>query len=125
METNLREQEQVLGLTDTGRDINSVNLLLAKHKNAGNNIDSLGRQMDALETQGHALLQQGIPGSEPIPERIDETRRYFHRLQELGDARKNALEGALEYFQFFSEADDVEAYLLDTLRLVSRCVLYK
>lgn len=56
LKNNFREQEQVLALTDTGRDIFSVNHLLAKHKNAENNLESLGRTLDALKTQGDQLV---------------------------------------------------------------------
>jgi len=119
MENNLREQEQVLALTDTGRDILSVNHLLAKHKNAINNLESLSRQLASLDQQGSILLQEEIPGTEHILERIEETQRYMARLQELAATRRKTLEGALEYYLFFTEADDVEATLLDTLRVVS------
>lgn len=56
LENNFREQEQVLALTDTGRDIFTVNHLLAKHKNAENNLESLGRALDTLKTQGEKLV---------------------------------------------------------------------
>lgn len=51
LENNFREQEQVLALTDTGRDIVSVNRLLAKHRNAERNLDSLGNVLENLEGQ--------------------------------------------------------------------------
>lgn len=51
LENNFREQEQVLALTDTGRDIVSVNRLLAKHRNAETNLESLGRVLGTLEGQ--------------------------------------------------------------------------
>lgn len=51
LENNFREQEQVLALTDTGRDIVSVNRLLAKHRNAERNLDSLGNVLENLYGQ--------------------------------------------------------------------------
>uniref|UniRef100_A0A915D0N2 Uncharacterized protein n=2 Tax=Ditylenchus dipsaci TaxID=166011 RepID=A0A915D0N2_9BILA len=119
LENNLKEQEQVLVLTDTGRDIFSVNHLLAKHKNAENNLDSVRRALDTLEKQGNDLVGEQIPGSETIPDSLDSINHYYAKLRQLADSRRKTLEGGVEYYQFFSEADDVEAYLLDTLRVVS------
>lgn len=119
LENNFREQQQVLALTDMGRDIFSVNHLLAKHKNAENNLDSLGRALDQLESQGNALVDEEVPNTELIPSRLKETRDYYDKLRELAKNRRKTLEGGVEYYQFFTEADDVEAYLLDTLRVVS------
>ncbi|KAI6170719.1 Spectrin beta chain [Aphelenchoides bicaudatus] len=119
LENNFREQEQVLALTNRGRDVPSVKRLIAEHKNAENNLESLGRALDSLDDQGRALQQANIPGSESIQSRVDETRAYFDRLKELADARRKNLESGLEYYLFFNQADEVDGYLLDTLRVVS------
>jgi spectrin beta len=119
LENNFREQEQVLGLTNRGRDVPSVKRLIAEHKNAENNLESLGRALDSLDDQGKALQEANIPGSESIQPRIDETRAYFEHLRELADARRKNLESGLEYYLFFNQADEVDGYLLDTLRVVS------
>jgi len=69
IENHLRDQEQVLALGDTGRDIISVNWHLAKHRNAENNLADLGRGLDALDVQGQQLILENIPGAEHIPDR--------------------------------------------------------
>uniref|UniRef100_A0A915M9S2 Calponin-homology (CH) domain-containing protein n=1 Tax=Meloidogyne javanica TaxID=6303 RepID=A0A915M9S2_MELJA len=119
LETHFKEQEQVLAQKDTGRDIFSVNRLLAKHKNAENNLADLGRALDDLQQQGQQLVNEQIPGSGPVPLRIAEIRAYYDYLKKLADERRKELEGAVEYYQFFHDADDVDAYLLDTMRVVS------
>lgn len=99
LENNLKEQEQVLALTDTGRDIFSVNHLLAKHKNAENNLDSAKRNLESLEKQGNGLVQERIPGSEDIPASIANIKQYFDKLKQLADVRRKNLEGGVEYYQ--------------------------
>lgn len=69
--------------------------------------------------QGQQLVSEHIPGSDNIPERVAETRGYYDKLRQLADARRRTLEGGVEYYQFFTDADDVETYLLDTMRVVS------
>ncbi|TKR87947.1 hypothetical protein L596_012272 [Steinernema carpocapsae] len=119
LEQNFKEQEQVLGLTDTGRDITSVSRLLAKHRNAENNLESMGRTLDSLDDQGKKLIDEQIPGSEHIDPKLANAREYFEKLKKLADLRRGRLTGGVDYYQFFTDADDVDAYLLDTLRVVS------
>ncbi|KAK6028332.1 spectrin repeat-containing domain protein, partial [Ostertagia ostertagi] len=63
-----------------------------------------------------AILERG---SDNIPPRIQEIRDYLRKLRDLANARRQRLAGGVDYYQFFTHADDVDAYLLDTLRLVS------
>lgn len=119
LENTFREQEQVLALTNKGHDVPSVKRLTAEHKNAENNLDSLEKYLISLEEQGQKLYDENIPGSDSIPARTEETNNYFRRLKELAQARRADLEGALNYFLFFNQADEVDGLLLDTLRVVS------
>lgn len=52
----------MLGSTDTGKDIVTVSHLLAKHKNAENNLEDLAKRLDGMDEEGNALNQEGIPG---------------------------------------------------------------
>lgn len=62
VEHNLKDMEQVLTSPDTGRDMVSVTLLLAKHKNAEQSLDIVGKRMDDLERDGQQLQEEEIPG---------------------------------------------------------------
>ncbi|VDK74725.1 unnamed protein product [Litomosoides sigmodontis] len=118
LEHNLRDMEQVLTSPDAGRDMVSVSLLLAKHKNAEQSLDMVGKQLDDLESEGHQLQEEKIPGAEAINNRLATIRCYFDKLKELAGERRVRLSGGANYYQFFTDADDVDAYLVDTLRLV-------
>ncbi|KAK6756847.1 hypothetical protein RB195_014959 [Necator americanus] len=119
LENNIKDQEQVLSSTDTGKDIVTVSHLLAKHKNAENNLGDIERQLEELQKDGNQLVSEKIPGSDNIPPRIQEIRDYLRKLRDLASARRERLAGGVDYYQFFTHADDVDAYLLDTLRVVS------
>ena len=116
---NFRDQEQVLALTDIGRDITSVNRLLAQHRNAENNLESLGRALDDLDQQQKELQAEGVPGADQLSEKIADARDYYDRLKKLAEARRRRLEGGVDYYQFFTDADEVDAKLVDTLRIIS------
>ncbi|CAI4222623.1 unnamed protein product [Auanema sp. JU1783] len=119
LEQGIKEQEQVLSSSDTGKDIVTVSHLLAKHKNAENNLVILEKTLSNLDGEGQTLVQDNIPGSDNIPPRLDQIREYITKLKDLAVLRRNRLSGGVDYYQFFTDADDVDAYLLDTLRVVS------
>ncbi|KAE9552200.1 hypothetical protein FO519_004581 [Halicephalobus sp. NKZ332] len=116
---NFRDQEQVLALTDIGRDITSVNRLLAQHRNAENNLESLGRALDDLDNQQKQLSAERVPGADQLADKIADARDYYDRLKKLAEARRRRLEGGVDYYQFFTDADEVDAKLVDTLRIIS------
>lgn len=62
LEHNLKDMEQVLTSPDTGRDMVSVSLLLAKHKNAEQSLDMVGKRLGDLESDGKQLREENIPG---------------------------------------------------------------
>ncbi|VDN06971.1 unnamed protein product [Thelazia callipaeda] len=118
LEHNLKDMEHVLTSPDTGRDMVSVSLLLSKHKNAEESLDMVGKRLDDLENNGQLLQEEKIPGSEAIDDRLAIVRDYFNKLKELAAERHLRLVGGVNYYQFFNDADDVDAYLVDTLRLI-------
>ncbi|KJH51468.1 spectrin repeat-containing domain protein [Dictyocaulus viviparus] len=143
LENSIKEQERVLSSTDTGKDVVTVSHLLAKHKNAANTLADIERQLEELSKDGDDLRAENIPGrytmknagsevnfldavnndkilgSENIPPRIQEIRNYLEKLHDLERARRERLLAGVDYYMFFTHADNVDAYLLDTLRIVS------
>ncbi|VDK73103.1 unnamed protein product, partial [Gongylonema pulchrum] len=93
LEHNLKDMEQVLTSPDTGRDMVSVSLLLAKHKNAEQSLDMVGKRLDDLENEGARLQDERIPGSEAINDRLATVRDYFNKLKELAAERHLRLAG--------------------------------
>ncbi|KHJ78575.1 spectrin repeat-containing domain protein, partial [Oesophagostomum dentatum] len=67
----------------------------------------------------HWITSSFSAGSDNIPPRIQEIRDYLKKLRDLAATRRERLAGGVDYYQFFTHADDVDAYLLDTLRVVS------
>lgn len=68
---------------------------------------------------GEELIANGHFGAERIHERLSETRSAWQHLLDLAAYRRKRLEEAVDYHQFFADADDVDIWMLDTLRLVS------
>uniref|UniRef100_A0AC35TJQ1 Spectrin beta chain n=1 Tax=Rhabditophanes sp. KR3021 TaxID=114890 RepID=A0AC35TJQ1_9BILA len=119
LENTLKEQENVLSLTDTGKDVASVQRHLAKLKNAENNLDALSNNLDDLDRQGTQLQAEQIPGSENIDPKLAAARNHYNALRGLAAQRRDRLTGNVEYYQFFTDADDVDACILDHLRVIS------
>lgn len=51
--------------------------------------------------------------------RLDEIDDQWQNLVDLSSLRKQRLNAAVDFYQFFADADDVDHWMVDTLRLVS------
>jgi len=118
-ENYIREKDQILSASDIGHDLVTVNLLLTKHKTVDEELSSHEPQLMAVVESGQELIGQQHFGSDKIQERIDEILTMWASLKEMSAARKRRLTDAVDLHQFFTEADDVDTWMLDILRLVS------
>uniref|UniRef100_A0A183IVK4 Spectrin beta chain, non-erythrocytic 2 n=1 Tax=Soboliphyme baturini TaxID=241478 RepID=A0A183IVK4_9BILA len=119
LEQGFKELEKVLNSPDVGHDVVSVHLLLSKHKSVEDEMGSLERNKNTVVDNGQRLIEESIPGSEQIQEQIDHLQEMWVALCKLADMRKGRLLGAVDYYQFFAECDDIDAWVVDTLRIIS------
>uniref|UniRef100_A0AAR5QGN6 Spectrin beta chain, non-erythrocytic 2 n=2 Tax=Dendroctonus ponderosae TaxID=77166 RepID=A0AAR5QGN6_DENPD len=115
----IKEKEQIVSTSDIGHDLTTVNLLLSKHKILENELSAHEPQLDDALGVGEELIQSGHFGSKEIQDRLTEIRDAWKHLLDLASYRRKRLEEAVDYHQLFADADDVDIWLLDTLRLVS------
>ncbi|XP_066961573.1 spectrin beta chain isoform X23 [Macrobrachium rosenbergii] len=115
----IKEKEQILSTSDIGHDLITVNLLLTQHKAVEEELLSHEPQVKAVVKSGEELIAQQHFGSDKIQERIDEIMGMWNSLKERSATRKKRLTDAVDLHQFYTEADDVDTWMLDILRLVS------
>ncbi|KAK7104923.1 spectrin beta chain-like isoform X2 [Littorina saxatilis] len=115
----IREKEQLMSSPDLGHDLTSVNLLLSKHKAMEDEMQARHSHLQSVIQASQDLIEAGNFGAEKIQERIDEINQQWESLIDLATYRKKRLNEAVDFYQFFADADDVDAWLLDTLRIVS------
>uniref|UniRef100_A0A8C5M7R5 Spectrin beta chain n=1 Tax=Leptobrachium leishanense TaxID=445787 RepID=A0A8C5M7R5_9ANUR len=115
----IREKEQILSSDDYGKDLTSVVRLLSKHKAFEDEMS--GRSGHLLQTikEGEEMIAEDHFGSEKIRERIDDIQQQWAHLAQLSSIRKKRLEETSSFHQFQADADDVDAWMLDILRIVS------
>lgn len=51
--------------------------------------------------------------------RLDEVDNQWQNLVDLANLRKQRLNEAVDFYQFFADADDVDHWMVDTLQIVS------
>jgi spectrin beta len=68
---------------------------------------------------GEDLIEAGNFAADKIKNRIDEINTQWDNLIELAAYRRKRLLEAVDFYQFFADADDVDTWMHDTLRLVS------
>ncbi|XP_070577536.1 spectrin beta chain, non-erythrocytic 1-like isoform X2 [Ptychodera flava] len=115
----IKEKSTLMSTADIGRDLTSVNLLLTKQKAMEEEITGHHAQLVSVVQVGEDLIEQQHFGAGKIRVRIQEIMAMWETLQELMTARRKRLQEALNMYQFFADADDVDTWMLDTLRLVS------
>jgi spectrin beta len=114
-----KEMQQILLQGDIGHDLTTINLLPPKHKVLETEIIGHESTLQVSISGGEELVQQGHFGSERIQQRIMEVTEMWGALIDLMDARKKRLTDAVDFHQFFTDADDVDNWMLDILKLVS------
>ncbi|XP_071833448.1 spectrin beta chain, non-erythrocytic 1-like isoform X4 [Apostichopus japonicus] len=118
-ETWIKEQAQIVSSADIGHDLTSVNLLLNKHKGQEDEIVGHQAQLESNIQMGEDLITENHPGSPQIKERITDVQDKFGRLKDLAAQRQKRLREAVDLYQFYADADDMENWMVDTLRIVS------
>ncbi|XP_074860919.1 spectrin beta chain, non-erythrocytic 2 isoform X2 [Carettochelys insculpta] len=115
----IREQAQILSSDDFGKDLTSVLRLISKHNAFRDEMSGRYGPLQQSTAQGHSLVQEGHFGAREVAERIREIEEQWQHLEALAGERERRLHEASSFYQFQADADDMEAWLMDALRLVS------
>ncbi|TFK00787.1 Spectrin beta chain, non-erythrocytic 1 [Platysternon megacephalum] len=115
----IREKEQILSSDDYGKDLTSIVRLLSKHKAFEDEMSGRSGNFQQAIKEGEGMIAEEHFGSEKIRERIKDIREQWANLEELSAIRKKRLEEASLLHQFQADADDIDAWMLDILKIVS------
>ncbi|KAJ8895024.1 hypothetical protein PR048_000333 [Dryococelus australis] len=115
----MKEKEQIASQGEIGHDLTTINLLLSKHKALENEMSSHEPQLMAVVAVGEELVRRQHFGADRIRDRLQEILGMWDQLLKVAALRRQRLEEAVDFHQFFADADDVDIWMLDTLRLVS------
>ncbi|XP_051471773.1 spectrin beta chain, non-erythrocytic 1 isoform X2 [Apus apus] len=115
----IREKEQILSSDDYGKDLTSVVRLLSKHKAFEDEMSGRSGHFQQAIKEGEDMIAEEHFGSEKIIERIKDIREQWANLEQLSAVRKKRLEEASLLHQFQADADDIDAWMLDILKIVS------
>ncbi|XP_054431418.1 spectrin beta chain, non-erythrocytic 1 isoform X2 [Pteronotus mesoamericanus] len=115
----IREKEKILSSDDYGKDLTSVMRLLSKHRAFEDEMSGRSGHFEQAIKEGEDMIAEEHFGSEKIRERILYIREQWANLEQLSAIRKKRLEEALLLHQFQADADDIDAWMLDILKIVS------
>lgn len=115
----IREKEQILSSEERGRDLTAALRLLSQQRALEDETSGRAGPLQHTLAEGGAMVGAGHFAAARIQERMDELRAQWAALQRLAAARRGRLEADLALQQFQADADDVDAWLLDALRIVS------
>ncbi|XP_033996304.1 spectrin family protein isoform X2 [Trematomus bernacchii] len=115
----IREQEQILASGDCGRDLASALHLLSKHEAFTDEMAARYGPLSNSIAAGEALVEEGHFGAPEVTERIQDIRAQWAHLEETTKLREQSLEEAVALQQFQTDANDMEVWIMETLRQVS------
>ncbi|CAO2640946.1 Spectrin beta chain, non-erythrocytic 1 [Lemmus lemmus] len=115
----IREKEKILSSDDYGKDLTSVMRLLSKHRAFEDEMSGRSGHFEQAIKEGEDMISEEHFGSEKIRERIIYIREQWANLEQLSAIRKKRLEEASLLHQFQADADDIDAWMLDILKIVS------
>ncbi|PWA23064.1 hypothetical protein CCH79_00001970 [Gambusia affinis] len=115
----IREQEQILASGDSGRDLSSALHLLSKHEAFRDEMAARYGPLSNSIAAGEALIEEGHFGAPEITERIQDIRGQWAHLEETTKLREQSLKESVALHQFQTDANDMEAWIMETLRQVS------
>ncbi|TSU11377.1 Spectrin beta chain, non-erythrocytic 1 [Bagarius yarrelli] len=115
----IREKEQILSSDDCGKDLTGALRLLTKHKAFEDERSGRAGHLQQTVHQGEELVAAGHFGADKIGQRIADVQNQWVALEQLSASRKVRLQEACALHQFQADADDMDAWMLDALRIVS------
>uniref|UniRef100_A0AAY4D4G5 Spectrin beta chain n=1 Tax=Denticeps clupeoides TaxID=299321 RepID=A0AAY4D4G5_9TELE len=115
----IREQEQILANADCGRDLSSALHLLSKHEAFRDEMAARYGPLGNSIAAGEQLVNDGHFGTQEVTERITDVRSQWSHLEEASKLREQHLKESVALHQFQTDANDMEAWILETLRQVS------
>nr|XP_057942148.1 spectrin family protein isoform X4 [Doryrhamphus excisus] len=115
----IREQEQILTSGECGRDLTSALHLLSKHEAFRDEMAARYGPLSNSIASGEALINEGHFGAPEVTENIKDIRAQWTHLEETTKLREQKLKDSVALHQFQTDANDMEAWLMETLRQVS------
>uniref|UniRef100_A0A665VS08 Spectrin beta chain n=1 Tax=Echeneis naucrates TaxID=173247 RepID=A0A665VS08_ECHNA len=112
----IREKEQILSSEDYGKDLTGALRLLSQHKAFEDEMSGRAAHLQQTIKQGDELVANNHFGADKIKERIQDIQVSLERLSAV---RKARLQEACNQHQFQADADDIDTWMLDVLRIVS------
>ncbi|KAK5887531.1 hypothetical protein CesoFtcFv8_016129 [Champsocephalus esox] len=115
----IREQEQILASGECGRDLTSALHLLSKHEAFTDEMAARYGPLSNSIAAGEALVEEGHFGAPEVTERIQDIHAQWAHLEETTKLREQSLKEAVALQQFQTDANDMEVWIMETLRQVS------
>ncbi|XP_061626995.1 spectrin beta chain, non-erythrocytic 1-like isoform X2 [Phyllopteryx taeniolatus] len=115
----IREKEQILSSAEYCKDLTGVLRLLGKQRALEDEMSGRRGHLQKTVAEGQNMVQEDHFGTAKIQERIGDLQAQWASLEQLAVLRKKKLQEALALHQFQADADDVDAWTLDALRVAS------
>ncbi|XP_043916434.1 spectrin beta chain, non-erythrocytic 1-like isoform X2 [Protopterus annectens] len=115
----IKDQSKILSSDDCGKDLTSIIRLISKHNAFKDEMSGRFGPLQQTIKEGEGLVEEGHFGAGDISERIRDIRQQWETLERLSKEREQRLKEAYNLYQFQADANDIETWTLEALRIVS------
>ncbi|XP_033621593.1 spectrin alpha chain, erythrocytic 1 [Fukomys damarensis] len=105
---------------DYGKDLQSVQNLMKKHKRLAGELVAHESAVQNVLDMAASLKDKAAVGQEEIQERMARFVEHWEKLKELANARGLRLEESLQYLQFMENAEEEEVWIGEKEAMVAR-----
>uniref|UniRef100_A0A7N8XFA4 Spectrin beta chain n=1 Tax=Mastacembelus armatus TaxID=205130 RepID=A0A7N8XFA4_9TELE len=115
----IREKEQILSSEDYGKDLTGALRLLSQHKAFEDEMTGRAAHLQQTIKQGEELVANNHFAVYNLLPPLSALQEQWAALERLSAVRKARLQEACNLHQFQADADDIDTWMLDVLRIVS------
>ena len=97
--------------------MDDVEAILKRHNDFENSVAAQDKVLRTFSDNGEKLITQNHYDAKYIAERRDQVLERRAALKNLAQARRRALQASKDYQKFSAEADDLNAWLIDKMKI--------
>nr|CAB3266545.1 spectrin alpha chain, non-erythrocytic 1 [Phallusia mammillata] len=110
----IKDKEMIVSSTDTGNDIDHVNMLHGKFDEFLSELHGFGDRIKDINEEAEKMVEiEKHPESENIKEKRDETNKAWEHLNNQSENRNNMLKTAIEIHKFNRDVDETISWMKD------------
>lgn len=119
MQEWIADQMAVTASEDYGDDVEHIEQLITSFDSFVSNLNANGNRITSIVQKGEKLLEENSPYTDTIRAKVNDTKQLWDELNDLVNARQEALAGAKQVHVYDRNADETIAWINEKEAMLS------